>query len=172
MIRSEKVAVVKEITEIFKEAKGIFVTDFKGLDVEKMGELRRRCREVSVKYIVVKNTLARIAAKNSDWNQLVEHLQGPSAIAYSYDDPSAPARVITKFAKEHEKPTIKVSIFEGSFYGPESVQEIASLPSKEILLARLVGGLSGPIQGLTGRLHGLLQKLVMTVDAVRQSKDQ
>lgn len=171
MIRAEKEMVVKEVTDIFEKARGVFITDFQGLNVEKMGELRRKCREVSVEYVVVKNTLAKIAARNSGWDKLEPHFQGPSAIAYSYEDPSAPARVITEFAKENEKPEIKVSIFEGNFYGPETIKEIATLPSKEVLLARLVTGLNSPIQGLTDRLHGLLQKFVMTIDAIRQNKE-
>ena len=170
MIRAEKETVVKEITDIFGKAKGIFITDFHGLNVEKIGELRRKCRKVSVEYVVVKNTLAKIAARNSGLDKLEQHFQGPSAIAYSYEDPSAPARVITEFAKENKKPHIKVSIFEGIFYGPENIKEIAALPSKEVLLARMVNGFNAPIQGLTDRLQGLLQKFVMTIDAIRQNK--
>ena len=172
MARPEKEAAVEEIAEILQKAKGVFLTDFEGLNVEMMEELRRKCREASVGYRVVKNTLARIAAKKVGWDELVNYLQGPSAIAYSFDDPSAPARVVSEFAKKAEKPKIKVSLFEGVFYGPEKIEEIASLPPKDVLLARIVGGFNAPIQGMASSLHNLLQKFIMTLDAVRNTKEK
>ncbi len=172
MQRPEKEAAIEEVAEILENAKSIFITDFKGLSVEKISALRQKCREVSVSYKVVKNTLARIAAKKAGYNEMVDYFQGPSAIAYSYKDPSAPARVVMEFAKKEEKPKIKVSLFEGTFYGPEDALTIARLPSKQQLLAQVVGGFSAPIQGLVGGLNQIVQKLVMTVDAVRQKKEQ
>ncbi len=172
MARPEKEAAVEEIAEILQKAKGVFLTDFEGLNVEMMEELRRKCREASVNYRVVKNTLARIAARKVGWDELVNYLQGPSAIAYSFDDPSAPARVVSEFAKKAEKPKIKVSLFEGVFYGPEKIEEIASLPPKDVLLARIVGGFNAPIQGMVAGLYNLLQKFVMTLDAIKNAKDK
>ena len=170
MLRKEKEVLVDSITQIFKEAKSVFLTDFEGLNVESFEELRHKCRESSVGYCVIKNTLARIAAKRAGRDEIIEYFEGPSAIAYSYDDPSAPARVISEFVKKSDKPTIKVSLFEGNFYGPEKVKEIASLPTKEVLLGNVVRGFNAPIQNLVGDLYGLLQKFVMTIDAVRGSK--
>jgi len=172
MARPDKEAVVQEVVEILEKAKGIFITDFKGLNVEKMVELRNRCREASVSYRVVKNSLARLAAKQAGWEEMVVHFQGPSAIAYSFDDPSAPARIVTKFAETVKKPTIRASILEGNFYGPEKVKMIASLPAKDQLIAQLIGGLNAPIQGLVGGLGGLIQKFVMTLGAVKNSKEE
>jgi large subunit ribosomal protein L10 len=169
MARPEKEAVVEEVAEILEKAKGVFITDFKGLNVEAMMDLRRKCREASVGYRVVKNTLARLAASKVGCDEMVNYLEGPSAIAYSYDDPSAPARIISEFAKKTEKPTIKMSLFEGVFYGPDSVESIASLPSKEVLYTRMVGGFQTPIRGLVGSLNGLLQKAVMTLNAVKDA---
>ena len=171
MLKSEKETVVQEITDILKNAKGIFITDFKGLNVEKMSELRNKCREGAVEYRVVKNTLARIAIKQAGFEEMEAYFQGPSAIAYSYDDPVAPVRIVTEFAKKAEKPQVKVTLFEGAFYGPDRVQEIAALPSKEVLLAKVVSGFNSPIQGFAGCLSGLLQKLVGTLDAVRSSRE-
>jgi len=171
MARPEKEVAVAEMAEIFEKSKGVFLTDFQGLNVEKISDLRQKCREASVGYLVVKNTLAKLAVKQVGWEEMLEHLEGPSAIAYSFEDPSAPARVINEFAKKEEKPAIKVSYFEGVFYGPEKVKAIASLPSKDVLLAQVVGGFNAPIQGFVGTIHGLLQKLVMTLDAVRGSRD-
>jgi large subunit ribosomal protein L10 len=159
MLKSEKETVVQEITDILKNAKGVFITDFKGLNVEKMSELRNKCRQSSVEYRVVKNTLARIATKQAGFEEMEAYFRGPSAIAYSFDDPVAPIRIVTEFAKKTEKPEVRVSLFEGAFYGPDRVKEIASLPPKEELIARLVSGFNIPIQEFTGCLSALLQKL-------------
>lgn len=172
MARPEKEASVKEITETFQNAKSIFVTDYQGLDVEKISEFRRNCREKAVEYKVVKNTLARIAAKNAGFEQMADYLQGPSAIAYTFEDPSSPAKVISEFAKENNKPEIKMSLFEGVFYGPDKVEEIAKLPTKDELLAQMVGTMKSPIQGFVGCLGGLLSNLVRTLDAVREEKEK
>jgi len=172
MERPQKEQVVKKVTEIFEQASGIFITDYKGLDVEQMSELRSACRENSVEYFVVKNTLARIAARNVGRGEMAEHFKGPSAIAYSYDDPSAPARVVSEFARKAKKPTIRFTLFEGNFYGPDRVAEIASLPSKEELYARVVGGFNAPISGFVGRLGGLLQKFVGTLQAIKDDKEK
>lgn len=170
MARPEKESAVQEIVEIFGEAKGVFVTDFEGLNVKTISEFRKKCRDASVEYRVVKNTLARLATEKSGYSDMIEHFKGPSAIAYSYDDPSAPARVIAQFTKDHDKPAIKMSLFEGVFYGPEKVAMIAALPSKDELLAKIVGGFNAPIQGLVGNLNGIIQKLVLTLDAVKSKK--
>ena len=172
MARPEKEAAVQEIVETLDKAKSVFVTDFEGLDVEMMSELRRKFREASVNYRVVKNTLARLGAKQAGRDEMLEYFRGPSALAYSYDDPSAPARVISEFAKKVEKPKIKVSLFEGVFYGPEDVETIASLPPKEVLLAQLVAGVNAPVQGFVRGMSALLQKLVMTLEAVRKDKEE
>jgi large subunit ribosomal protein L10 len=172
MANTEKDAVIRDVTDIFQKAKSVFVTDFSGLNVEHTMQFRKKCRESKVGYLVVKNTLARISAEQAGWKQVGPHFKGPSAIAYSYDDPSSPARVIKEFNKTHDKPKIKVSLFEGTFYGPEHMDMIASLPSKKELLSRVVGGFNSPIQGLVGALNGLLQKLVGTLDAVKSQKEK
>jgi len=172
MARPEKEAAVQEVAEILEKARGVFVTDFQGLNVEKISVLRKKCRESNVHYRVIKNTLAKRAAEKAGCEEMISHFQGPSALAYSYDDPSAPARVISEFAKTEEKPKIKVTLFEGIFYGPEKVEMIATLPSREELLGRLVGGMMGPVRGLVSGLHGLMVKLVMTFDALREAREK
>jgi large subunit ribosomal protein L10 len=160
------------VADILEKARGVFITDFQGLNVEKMAELRQKCREASVSYLVVKNTLARLAARKAGCEDLVAHFQGPSGLAYSYEDAVAPARVVSDFAKSEEKPTIKASLFEGIFYGPDKVQVLAALPSRNELIAKMLGGFNAPIQGLVSGLSGLIQKCVRTFDAVRQAKEE
>ncbi len=171
MAHAEKEAVVRQVADIFKKAKSVFVTDFTGLNVEQTMALRMKFRESKVGYVVVKNTLARIAAEQAGCSDLGKYLKGPSAIAYSFDDPSSPARIIKDFTKTLDKPKIKVSLLEGEFYGPEQTDAIASMPSKKELLARVVGGFNSPIQAFAGCLHGLLAKTVRTLDAVRLQKE-
>lgn len=173
MARPEKEAAVAEIAEIFKKSTGVFVADYKGLSVERITDLRSKCREEKVSFMVVKNTLARIAAREAGFDEMVEYLKGPSAIAYSYDDPSAPARIMSEFAKKDKKdlPVIKMTIFEGQFYGPEKVEIIAKLPSKQELLSQLLGGFNAPLQGFVGTLHGLMSKFVRVLDAVKEKKE-
>jgi large subunit ribosomal protein L10 len=172
MQRSEKETVVQEVTDVFARAKSVFVTDYAGLTVEKMSVLRQRCRAAKVEYRVVKNTLARQAAENAGQGAMQPYFKGPTAIAYTFDDPSAPARVIAAFSKEHQKPTVRGSLFEGHCYGPERVAEIAALPSRSELVSRVLGGFQAPIRGVVCGLNGILSKFVRTVDAVRESKAQ
>ena len=172
MSTPEKETIVAEITEIFENAKSVFVTDFQGLNVQMISEFREKCREASVQYRVVKNTLTRLAARNAGFEEIVENLLGPSAIAYSYEDSSAPAKVITEFAKKVEKPTIKMALFEGAFYSSENVKEIVGLPSRSVLLAQVMGGCHAPIQNLVNGLNGLLSKLVIALDGVKKIKEK
>jgi large subunit ribosomal protein L10 len=167
----EKETIIKKVSEVFQKAEGIFITDYKGLNVAQITELRNKCRESSVGYRVVKNTLAKIAAKEVGYEEMVDYLQGPSAIAFSYKDPSAPARIISEFAKETDKPTIKMSIFEGQFYGPEKVEKIAKLPSKHEMYSQLVRNTNSPLQGLVGNLNGILFKLARTLFAVKEKRE-
>ena len=172
MSTPEKETIVAEITEIFENAKSVFITDFQGLNVQMISEFREKCRESSVQYRVVKNTLTRLAARNAGLEEIVENLLGPSAIAYSYEDPSAPAKIITEFAKKVEKPTIKMALFEGDFYGPEKVKEIVGLPPRTVLLAQVLGGCNAPIHNLVCGLNGLLSKLVIALDGVKKIKEK
>jgi large subunit ribosomal protein L10 len=170
MQRSDKETVVQDVTEIFQRAKSVFVTDFEGLTVEKINVLRRKCRASSVEYLVVKNTLAKMAAEKAGKSEINPYFKGPSAIAYSFDDASAPARIIKDFFRDNQRPKVKFTLFEGQFFGPEKLDEIAALPSRNELIARILGGFNAPIQGLVGSLNGILSKLVRTLDAVRESK--
>jgi large subunit ribosomal protein L10 len=172
MQRSEKETVVQDVTEIFEKAKSIFVTDYEGLTVEKISVLRQKCRASAVEYRVVKNTLAKRAADKAGKSEINPYFKGPSAIAYSFEDASAPARIIKEFFKENQKPKVRFSLFEGQFYGPEKLDEIAALPPRNVLIARVLGGFNAPIQGLVGTLSGILSKLVRTLDAVRESKSK
>jgi large subunit ribosomal protein L10 len=172
MPTTEKVTTVDQLTRRIRESKSVFLTDFTGLNVEEINNLRRAFKKASVHYEVVKNTLAGIASKSAEYEKLVDFLHGPTALAFGVDDPSAPARVIKEFKKSSEKLQIKACLFEGVLIGPERLNEIANLPKKEVLLGRMVGSLYSPLTRLVFSLNGMLTKLVVAIDAVKKQKEQ
>ena len=168
--RETKAKDLAALTESLQSAKSAMVVSFSGLTVAKDQEFRNSLRAAGAKYQVVKNTLAKRAAEKAGKGEINPYFKGPSAIAYSFQDASAPARIIKEFFKDNQKPKVKFTLFEGEFLGPERLDEIAALPSRNELIARVLGGFNAPIQGLAGVLGGILSKLVRTVDAVRESK--
>ena len=137
MARPEKVAVVDEIAEKIKRTQSLFLTDFTGLDVEAINELRRLLRENAVEYRVVKNTLARLAADQAGREDLKPFLVGPTAMAFGFEDPVLPAKLLSRFAQKTGKPSVKAILFEGQLFGQETMDRLKVLPSHEELLARL-----------------------------------
>ncbi|MFQ5705809.1 MAG: 50S ribosomal protein L10 [bacterium] len=171
MARPEKVAVVEEVASKIKDAKSVFLTDFTGLNVEEINKLRRSFRAASVEYRVVKNTLARLSCKAAGHEELVEYLEGPTALAFGESDPVTPAKVITEFARKTDKPKIKACLFEGVLVGTDRMGEIASLPSKNELIAKLLGTMNAPLTGLAVSLSGILRNLAYALQAVKKQKE-
>lgn len=171
MRTAEKQQVVADLTARLGDAKCLYLTDFTGLDVAAITELRRRLTGARVEYVVVKNTLARRALAETRYEGLTPHLSGPNAFALSRDDVVGAAKVLTEFARERDRPTIKAGAIEGQVVSLEEIRRIASLPPREQLLAQLVGAVRSPIAGLVYTLNGLLAKFVRTVDAVRMQKE-
>lgn len=169
-VRPEKQEAVTQIAAKLSSAKSVFLTDYSGLTVEAITNLRRNLRKSQVEFQVSKNTLARIAAQEVGFKDLVPHLEGPTALAYGMGDPTAPAKVLTEFLKTNEKPKVKAIIFEGKYFDAKSMAEIATLPSREMLLARLLGSLNAPITGLASSLSGIIRKLAYALNAVAESK--
>jgi len=152
-------------------ARGVYLTDFSGLNVEEETELRKTLREAKVQYRVVKNTLARRSAQQAGLTGLLPHLTGPTAFALSFDDPGLPARLIRDFAKKKNKLAIKAIVYEGELIDPSRVDEICNLPSREVMLAKLLGAMNAPIARLVGTLSGMLAQLVRVLDAIRVQKE-
>ena len=171
MPTAEKIATVEEITKKINDAKSVFLTDFTGLNVEEMSELRRCFSKADVQYQVVKNTLARLSVKSAGFEELLEFLEGPTALAFGIEDPAAPARVINEFTKNKDFPKIKACIFDGVLVGKERAVEIANIPTREVLLASLMGGVNSPISRLALSLNGIINKLVYVLDAVKKQKE-
>lgn len=173
IIREEKRKAVEELTEKFKKVKGLYFTDYKGLDVLSMTELRRRLKEKGIEYKVVKNTLARVAAKNAGLEEITEFFNGPVALAFGYEDPIIPVKVIKEFSDKHEKnlPILKAGWVEGKVFDEEDVKKLSKIPSKEKLMQETIGVLIGPIFGFVNILEGMLSSLVFTLEAIKSKKE-
>jgi large subunit ribosomal protein L10 len=168
----EKQTVVKEVAETIGEAKSVFLTDFTGLNVQEVSELRRAFKQQSVKYRVVKNTLARLSAKEAGYEELLTFLEGPTGMAFGMEDPGAPAKVIKQFTKNKDKLKVKACLFEGVLVGAEQLGNLATLPSRDELLAQLLGTLNAPLSNLVFSLNGIICKLVYTLNAVKAQKEE
>lgn len=168
-IREEKVKAVEELKDRFSRSKTAVLTDYRGLNVADITELRKKLREKGVEFKVVKNTLTRIALKDFSYN-LDEFLEGPTAIAFSYQDPVAPAKVLIDFAKNHKELEIKAGVVEGKVGGKDMIESLAKIPSREELLAKAVGSIQSPLYGIVGVLQGPLRNLVYTLQAIQDKK--
>lgn len=140
-----KQPIVQEISENIKDAQSVVVVDYRGLTVAEDTQLRKALREAGVTYKVYKNTMIRFAAKGTAFEALEPHLEGPTALAVSKEDATAPARVLAEFAKKADKLELKAGVVEGTYYDEKGIQVIATIPSREILLGKLLGSIQSPI---------------------------
>jgi large subunit ribosomal protein L10 len=146
MNRQQKEQAISELREDLDGVAVVVVTDYCGLDVAKLVELRRQLRAESVDYRVVKNTLAKLAIEGTDMEFLSDHLQGPVALAWSSDDPVAPAKVLSKFIKENEQLEIKAGYLAGKELDLAGIKAFAELPSMDEFRAKFLSVLNGPVQ--------------------------
>jgi len=168
--RAEKERIVSDLHEKFLKTKSVFITDFRGLNVSSITELRDQLREVDVEYRVVKNTLVFRASEGTDMALLKDYLVGPSAVVLSYDDPVAPAKVLVKFAKENENLKIKAGVLEGKVLDVDAIRSLSELPSRDILLQKLMSVLNSAPTGLVGVLSGIPRKLLYVLHAIKEKK--
>jgi len=165
--RTEKAESVTTLTAKLKAAPSMYVTDFTGLNVARITDLRRRLRQAGGEYVVVKNTLARRALNDARVAGLDAHLAGPTALVLTGPDPVAAAKVLADFAREFEKPAVRVGLVDGKAVSPEQVKRLAALPSKAELLSQLGGALQAPMAGFVGALNGLLMNMVGALEALK-----
>ena len=161
---------VKELSEKLSMAKSIYFTDYLGLNVSDVTSLRKKFFESNVEYLVVKNTLLKIASIENKIELSDELLSGSTAIAISYDEPVAAAKIIKKFLENHELPSIKGLLFEGSFLPASDFNKIADLPSKDESLIKFVVMLKSPAQKITNILSSPMVKLVTVLRGLENSK--
>lgn len=168
-VKEEKIKAVEEIKDRFSRAKAAVLTDYRGLNVADITELRRKLREQGIEFKVLKNTLIRIAIKDFDYS-LDEFLEGPTAVAFSYEDPIAPAKVLANFARTHKQLEIKAGVVEGKVATTDVIAELAKMPPKEELLAKAVGSIQSPLYGIVNVLQGPIRNLVYTLQALQEKK--
>jgi len=170
--KAQKQEMVTTLATQVAKSQTIYVTDFTGLNVAHITDLRRRLRAVGVEYVVVKNTLARRALTEQQLKDggLESFLVGPTALVLAGTDPVGAAKVLTDFAREFEKPTIRVGLVEGKPITQAQVKSLAALPSKIQLLAQLGGALQAPMAGFLGVLNGLLYSVVGALEALKTKR--
>ncbi|MBI1723445.1 MAG: 50S ribosomal protein L10 [Gemmatimonadetes bacterium] len=171
MNKTQKQTIVTDLGARLRKARTIYVTDFSGLDVARVSDLRRRLRRAGVDYVVVKNTLAKRALHDAAVPGLADHLHGATALALTAQDPAAAAKVLTEFAKEFQKPSVKAAVVEGRAVTPDQVKRLASLPPREQLLAELGAAMQAPLAGFAGALSALLSSFAGALEALKTQRE-
>jgi len=170
-----KLEAKQKITEDLHErlAKSVIIvlTDYKGLDVTSINDLRRKLRESNIEYQVVKNTLLVRAAEDTEVAVLKDHFKGPSAVAISYDDPVAPAKVLTQFAKDNKELEIKVGVLNGKVLDAQAIKALATLPSREVLLAQFLSALNAVPTSFVTVLAEVPRSMLNVLTAIKDQKE-
>ncbi len=168
----DKQRVTEELHQQLEESGTIYLTDFTGLTVKAITDFRARLRDQGLRYRVVKNTLMKRALVDLDLPDLTEHLDGPTALVFSESDPVAPAKVLKEFAKEHDdRPVVKIGIIDRIRVTPAEVGDLADLPSREILLGMIAGGMVAGVGGIAGALNALMRDLADMIDQVARKTE-
>lgn len=153
-----KQPIVEEISAGIKDAQSVVLVDYRGLTVEQDTELRKKLREAGVVYKVYKNTMMNFAFKGTDFEGLAPYLNGPSAMAYSTEDATAPARVLAEFAKNAKALEIKAGVVEGNVYDAKGMEAISTIPSREVLISRLLGSMQSPMANFARVINQIAEK--------------
>ncbi|HEY4694984.1 MAG TPA: 50S ribosomal protein L10 [Candidatus Nanoarchaeia archaeon] len=168
--RIKKEQTVAQLREKLSRAKTVVLADQSGLSVSKIGELKKKLKGVDAEILVAKNTLLKIAAREAGYEVPDETLVGPTAALFAYDDEVAPLRELSTFAKENEKPSVKVGFLGKTLLSVERIAQLGRLPSKEVLHRRVVGSLYSPLYGVVSVLNANLKNLVYALDQIKASK--
>ncbi len=171
MPKPDKIKSVSELKEQMQATNSVFVTDYTGLNVQDITKLRKNLRVNSIKYVVAKNTLMKIAAKEAGYDGIVDHLYGQTALAFGGDEPATAAKILYNSFKDIEKPIIRGFVLDGQFFLGKDITRLAELPSREILLSMIVTSVESPISNIISSIDCVFQELMATVDAVRMSKE-
>ena len=169
--KAEKAATVADLTARLKASSTAVLADYRGMTVGQMRDLRTKLRGGGIEMVVVKNTLARRAAKAAGYEPLSAELVGPIAMLFALEDVSAPARILNDYIKANRKMVIKAGLLEGQLIKADAVTELADLPSREVLLSRLLGAMQAPLGNLASVLQAPITKFARTLDAVRSQKE-
>lgn len=173
MTRDEKAQVVAELHEVIGQASGMYFTNFEGMTVEQSTNLRNELRKAGLQYKVAKNTLIKRAL--DEQGKLTEEIEkalvGQTGVAFGFDDPVAPARVLRDFVEKNgDKPALKLAYLEGVTYPGSQLKTVAALPTKKDVMASIVGSLASPMSGIVGVLGALQRDLVYVLDAIEKKR--
>lgn len=171
LILESKKQFVKELKERLEKSSVVILTDYKGLDVEAMTELRAKLRQADVEYQVVKNTMLRLASEGTGAEVIKDSFIGPSAIAMSYEDPVAPAKVLTDFAKDNDKLEIKIGVMDGKVLDISAIKALSDLPSRDQLLATVLSAMNAVPTSLVTALSDVPRRMVNVLQAIKDQKE-
>lgn len=171
MKREEKEQIVAEVSELVGKARGMFFTDFSGLTVQQATELRREFRKSGIDYRVVKNTLIRKALENATgYDKVYDRLAGPTGVAFAYEDPVSPAKIIQKFSEKHSKLSLKVCVLEKEVYDGARLDELAKLPTRKELMAGILGCIQSPLAGVPTVINAVMRDLASVIGEIEKKK--
>jgi large subunit ribosomal protein L10 len=168
--KPKKIETVRQLTELVDRARGIYFTEYKGLTVAQITDLRRQCYQNKVEYLVCKNTFSRRVMKEKGYEDILPLLVGPVGIAFGFQDPAAPAKILADFAAKNDKFILKGGVFEGKAITPNDISVIKDLPTREVALSMLVGAVFGPVQGFHNVVTAVLRDFVSVVDQIAEQK--
>lgn len=172
MKRETKAQIVEELKDKLSASKATFLTGYRGIEANDIAGLRSELRGASIEFKVVRNTLAKRALEGTDAAALTEHMVGPKALVFTYSDGAQAAKTLTGFAKEHPALEIEMCVLGTSVIGLDEIKALADLPSKEELVAKMLGSMNAPVQGIAGVLAAVPRKLVYALNAIKDSKEQ
>ncbi len=171
MKRSEKEEIIAEMAETVGRARGLFFTDFTGLTVEQATELRREFRKSGIQYRVVKNTLMEKALESvGGYDGIEDKLVGPTGVAFAFDDPVSPAKIIKQFSSKHKKLSLKACVLEHELFDGSRLDELASLPTRRELMGAVVGAVQFPLGGVPNVIQSVLRELVSVIGEIEKKK--
>jgi large subunit ribosomal protein L10 len=170
--KQERTKAIELLENEFRQAGGIYLTDINRINVEKVTKLRVNFRKKGIRYLVVKNTLAKIACERCGKKDLIPYLKGTVGVAFSKSEPLSPAKIIKDFQKENKDLLeIKVAFIDGTVYGMKDALRLADIPPREVLLAQFLGCLQAPMANLAGTLNGVLVKFAGTLESLKNQKE-
>jgi large subunit ribosomal protein L10 len=175
MNKEQKAESVQEIKELLQSSEALYFTDFSGLTVEEVNELRKEFYKSEIKYKVVKNTLTARALKETDkysayLDKFNEILNGPTGIVFATKNPAAPAKILKKFVDKIDRPKLKIAIVENEVYDSKKLNNLASLPTKEEVIASILGSLNSPASGIVGSINAVMRDLFSVIEEVAKKK--
>jgi large subunit ribosomal protein L10 len=168
----QKEAILRDTQQRITDVRGLYLADFTGMTVLSLSLLRKRCREQGVQFRVIKNTLIKRAFHERGIRELDDHLVGPTGLVFSPVNEMAPAKILSDFAKEFEKPRLKAAVVDGRLYDSKAIKRLAALPSREVLLAQLVGTFVAPMTTFLGAVNALLATPANMADALHRERSK